>query len=250
MRRFDGKIALVTGAAAGIGRACAERLAAEGAHVIAADVAEEPLAETVSRIRSAHGSAQSARLDVADTEACRSAIASLCAEHGGLDILCNVAGVMHWGWVGDVTEADFDRLMGINLRGLFFLTQAALPSLLERKGVVVNMASAAGVKGQAYTSTYCITKAGVISFTKCLAIEYAKQGLRAVAVAPGGVKTAMAAETQLPEGADMQLFQKLMPLMAVAEPEEIASAVAYLASSEARYVNGATLHIDGAQTAG
>jgi meso-butanediol dehydrogenase/(S,S)-butanediol dehydrogenase/diacetyl reductase len=218
--------------------------------VVAADVAEEALAETVSGIASGGGSAQAVQLDVANTDVCRSVVADIGREHGGLDILCNVAGVMHWGWVGDVTEADFDRLVGINLRGLYFLTQAALPSLLERKGVVVNMASAAGVKGQAYTSTYCITKAGVISFTKCLAVEYAKQGLRAVAVAPGGVNTALAAETKLPEGADMQLFQKLMPLMKVAEPDEIAGAVAYLASSEARYVNGATLHIDGAQTAG
>ncbi len=114
----------------------------------------------------------------------------------------------------------------------------------------MNMASAAGFSGQAYTSIYCITKAGVVSFTKCLAVEYAKQGLRAVAVAPGGVNTAMAAQTDLPDGADLQLFQKLMPLMPIAEPEEIAAAVAYLASPEARFINGATLNIDGAQTAG
>ena len=213
-------------------------------------MAADGLAGTVAAIGEAGGSASALPLDVSDTAACRAAIERCRELHGGLDILCNIAGVMHWGRVTDVTEDDFDRLMAINLRGLFFLTQAALPALLERKGVVVNMASAAGFQGQAYTSTYCISKAGVVSFTRCLAVEYAKQGLRAVAVAPGGVNTAMAARTRLPEGADLQLFQKLMPLMPIAEPEEIAAAVAYLASGEARFVNGATLNIDGAQTAG
>jgi len=248
--RFAGRVALVTGAAAGIGRATALRLAAEGATLVAADVVAGGLAETVSAIHAAGGRAEAVALDVRDTGACRAVVDGVTASHGGLDVLCNIAGVMHWNRVTDVSEADFDRVLGINLRGLYFLTQAALPSLLERRGVVVNMASAAGVNGQAYTSPYCLSKAGVISFTRCLAVEYAKQGLRAVAVAPGGVNTKIAAEVDLPEGADLQLFQKLMPLVEVAEPEEIAAAVAYLASDEARYVNGATLHIDGAQTAG
>lgn len=249
-QRFQDKVVLVTGAGAGIGRATALRLAAEGGIVIAADVVADAVEQTATTIRKAGGRASSATLDVRDTAACQALVAQTIADHGGLDVLCNIAGVMHWSWVTDTTEADFDRVLDINLRGLFFLTQAAIPHLIERRGVVVNMASAAGVKGQAYTATYCISKAGVISFTKSLAVEYAKQGLRAVAVAPGGVNTAIATQVQLPEGADMQLFQKLMPLVGVAEPEEIAAAVAYLASDEARYVNGATLHIDGAQTAG
>ncbi len=141
-------------------------------------------------------------------------------------------------------------MLAVNLSGVFFLCQAAIPHLLATRGVIVNMASAAGVKGQAYTLPYSVTKAGVISLTKCLAVEYAKRGLRVVALAPGGVKTPLTANVKFPEGVDPALIQKLMPLMELAAPDEIAAAVAYLASAEARYINGAVLNIDGAQTAG
>lgn len=243
-------MALVTGAAAGIGRATALRLSAEGARVFAADVDAGGLAETLEALRSAGGEARTHTLDVADRAACRAAVAACVEAMGGLDVLCNIAGVMGWHRVTEVDEAAWDRMVSINLEGVFFLTQAALPHLLERRGVVVNMSSAAGLRGQAYTAPYCITKAGVLAFTRCLAVEYGKQGLRAVALCPGGVMTRIAREVKLPEGADMQLFQKLMPLVPPAQPEEVAAAVAYLASEEARFVNGAHLSIDGGQTAG
>ena len=211
---------------------------------------KEQIADTAELVRHAGGEIQTLTLDVSDPRASADAVAGCVAAFGGIDVLCNIAGMLRWNHVTDVTPESFDTVLGVNLRGLFFLTQAAIPALLERSGVVVNMASAAALKGQAYTATYCISKAGVVSFTKCLAVEYAKRGLRAVAICPGGVMTDMARNIELPEGADASLFQKLMPLMAVAEPEEIAGAVAYLASDEARYVNGAVLSIDGAQTAG
>jgi meso-butanediol dehydrogenase/(S,S)-butanediol dehydrogenase/diacetyl reductase len=251
MNRFAGKVAFVTGAASGIGRATALRLAAEGAEVFAADVNAAGLAETVSAIEAGGGRASGERLDVSDVAACRAAIAVCTSRAGRLDVLCNVAGVMYWGRVTDVSEAEWQRVLAVNLTGVFFLCQAALPALLETKGVIVNVSSAAGVKGQAYTSPYCVSKAGVVSLTKCLAVEYAKQGLRAVALCPGGVNTPLNAELKLPEGADMSLFKRLMPLaFPLAEPEEIAAAIAYLASPEARFVNGAVLSIDGGQTAG
>jgi len=240
----------VTGAAGGIGQATALRLAAEGARILAADVNEDGLADTVVRLQADGRDARAFPLDVSDPVACRAAVAA-CADHfGQLDVLCNIAGIMLWRRVTDTTEAEWQRILGVNLSGVFYLTQAALPALLDGGGVVVNMSSAAGLKGQAYTSAYAITKAGVLSFTKSLAVEYAKQGLRAVAVCPGGVLTDMARTVELPEGADMALFEKLMPLVPPARPEEIAAAVAYLASDEARFVNGAALSIDGAQTAG
>ena len=250
MQRFENKVALVTGAGGGIGRATALRLAAEGGRIFAADLNEPTLAETARLVSDAGGKIETLTLDVSDAGASADAVAGCIAAFGGIDVLCNIAGLMRWNHVTDVTPQSFDAVLGVNLRGLFFLTQAAIPALLERSGVVVNMASAAALKGQAYTATYCISKAGVVSFTKCLAVEYAKRGLRAVAICPGGVMTDMARGVDLPEGADTSLFQKMMPLMAVAEPEEIAGAVAYLASDEARYVNGAALSIDGAQTAG
>jgi meso-butanediol dehydrogenase/(S,S)-butanediol dehydrogenase/diacetyl reductase len=246
--RFAGKVVLVTGAAAGIGRATARRLAAEGARVFAADLDAAGLAEMVAECPK--GGVESHHLDVKDAAACRQAVARCVERHGRLDVLCNVAGVMHWSHFTEIREEDWNRLLAVNLSGVFFLCQAAIPHLLETRGVIVNMASAAALKGQAYTAPYAATKAAVASLTKSLAVEYAKRGLRAVALAPGGVKTALTAATRFPEGYDPKLVQKLMPLMEMAEPDEIAAAVAWLASDEARYVNGAVLAIDGAQTAG
>jgi meso-butanediol dehydrogenase/(S,S)-butanediol dehydrogenase/diacetyl reductase len=219
--------------------------------VFAADRDAERLAETVAGIVAGGGEARSHALDVADPAACRDAVESCCEWAGGLDVLANVAGVMYWGHLTDVTETEWERTLAINLSGPFHLCRAAVPSLLERRGVIVNVASAAGLKGQAYTAPYCVSKAGLISLTRCLAVEYAKRGLRAVAICPGGVNTPMNAELALPEGHDPKLFQRLMPLsFPLAEPEEIAGAVAYLASAEARFVNGAVFSIDGGQTAG
>jgi len=244
-------VALVTGAASGIGRATALRLAAEGASVFAVDRDEARLAETVAQIRAAGGDASTHLLDVSDPAACRAAVEAAASRHGRLDVLANVAGVMYWGHLTDVSEADWARTLGINLSGVFFLCQAAIPHLLSAKGVIVNVASAAAIKGQAYTAPYCVSKAGVVSLTKCIAVEYAKRGLRAVAICPGGVNTPLNADLKLPEGADKALFQRLMPLaFPIAEPEEIAAAVAYLVSDEARFVNGAVFSIDGGQTAG
>jgi meso-butanediol dehydrogenase/(S,S)-butanediol dehydrogenase/diacetyl reductase len=241
----------VTGAASGIGRATALRLAAEGARVFAADRDEARLDDAVATITAAGGEASAQRLDVSDPGACRAAIAACTARYGRLDLLANVAGIMYWGHLTDISEEDWARTLGVNLSGVFFLCQAAVPHLLDTKGVIVNVASAAAIKGQAYTAPYCVSKAGVVSLTKCLAVEYAKRGLRAVAICPGGVNTPLNADMKLPEGIDRALFQRLMPLsFPLAEPEEIAAAVAYLASDEARFVNGAVFSIDGGQTAG
>ena len=248
--RFASRTAFITGAASGIGRATAIRLASEGARIFACDVDKRNLDETVAAIAAAGGTAVAHPFDVSDVAACRDAVAAAVARFHKIDVLCNIAGVMCWGHATQISEAEWSRVVDVNLSGVFFLCQAAIPHLLETRGVIVNMASAAGMKGQAYTLPYSVTKAAVVSLTRCLAVEYGKRGLRAVAVAPGGVKTALTAQTKFPEGADMALIQKMMPLVPLAEPDEIAAAVAYLASDEARYVNGAVLSIDGAQTAG
>ena len=251
MRRFSGKIALVTGAASGIGRATALRLGAEGARILACDVAREALDGVVRQIN-ANGEAQAHALDVSSREACFAAVDACLARFGQLDVLANIAGVpmRKWERVAAVREEDWRSVLAVNLDGVLFLSQAAIPALLRTRGVIVNMASAAALKGQVYTSAYCVSKAGVVSLTKCIALEYAKQGLRCVAICPGGVKTPMGSAPELPPDPDMSQFAKLLPLMPLAEPEEIAAAVAYVASAEARYMNGAVLSIDGAQTAG
>jgi meso-butanediol dehydrogenase/(S,S)-butanediol dehydrogenase/diacetyl reductase len=250
MNRFEGKTALVTGAASGIGRATALRLAAEGAHVFACDIDAGGLAACEAEVKAAGGKLETHVLDVSVPSACREAVARAVECCGGLDVLCNIAGISRVDHMTNFSDDDWAMIVGINLSSVFMLSQAALPHLLERGGNIVNMASTAGLVGQAYNSMYCATKHGVIGLTKSMAVEYGKQGLRVNAVCPGGVKTALTEGFTLPEEADMQLFGKLLPLVAMGEADEIATAVAYLASDEARYVNGATFAIDGGQVAG
>ena len=247
--RFQDKGALVTGAASGIGRAVALRLGEEGAKLFLADVDEAGLAATADALP-AGSVVASARLDVTDSAAC-TAVVSKCVEtHGSLDILCNIAGIALCESLTSITDEQWQRMVDINLSGVFYLSRAAMPHLVESSGNIVNMSSSAGLVGQAYNSAYCATKAGVLMFSKALAIEYAKQGVRVNAVCPGMVKTPLTQNFSMPEGVDMDLMSKLFPLMEGAEPEEIAAAVAYLASEEARFVTGIALPIDGAQTAG
>jgi meso-butanediol dehydrogenase/(S,S)-butanediol dehydrogenase/diacetyl reductase len=248
MNRFNGRVALVTGAASGIGRATAQRLAEEGAAVFIADIDDNGLGETAAAMPADRSA--SARLDVGDAANCQSVVDACIDRFGRLDVLCNIAGIPLCEHVTSITDAQWQRQLDVNLSGVFYMTRAALPELEKTGGNVVNMSSSAGLVGQAYNSAYCATKAGVLMFTKALALEYAHRGVRANAVCPGHVKTPLTANFSMPEGAEMSLMARLNSLLEGAEPEEIASAIAYLASEEARFVTGAALPIDGAQTAG
>ena len=249
MQRFEDKVALVTGAASGIGRASAIRLASEGATVLLADINSDGLAETVNALPEGANS-DTFELNVTDSAACNAAVEACVSKFGKLDILCNIAGIALCDNLTNITDEQWHRAVAINLDGVFFMCRAALPHLLETKGNIVNMSSSAGLVGQAYNSAYCATKAGVLMFSKSLAIEYGKQGVRVNAVCPGFVKTPLSANFNMPENVDMDLMAKLMPLSEGAEPEEVAASVAYLASDEARFITGIGLPIDGAQTAG
>ncbi len=249
MQRFENKVALVTGAASGIGRATALRLANEGAAVFLADINQDGLNKTVSALPDNCRSA-TFELNVTDSAACNAAVAACIDEFGKLDTLCNIAGIALCDNMTSITDEQWHRAVSINLDGVFFMCRAAIPQLLETKGSIVNMSSSAGLVGQAYNSAYCATKAGVLMFSKSLAIEYGKQGVRVNCVCPGFVKTPLTDAFNMPEDVDMDLMGKLMPLTEGAEPEEIAGSVAYLASDEARFVTGIALPIDGAQTAG
>jgi meso-butanediol dehydrogenase/(S,S)-butanediol dehydrogenase/diacetyl reductase len=248
--RFSNKSVLVTGAASGIGAATAVRFAQEGAGVLLCDINEKGLAEVCDSIRAAGGRAETRILDVRDSQQCAAAVAEAKNLFGKLDVLGNIAGIALCRNVTDITDAEWQRLVEINLNGVFYMTRAALPLLVETKGCIVNMSSSAGLVGQAYNSAYCATKAAVTMFTKSLALEYAKRGVRVNAVCPGGVLTPLMQNFSIPEDADQSLMLRLFPLLDIAKPEEIASAVAYLASEEARYITGIALPIDGGQTAG
>ena len=249
MNRFDSKVALVTGAASGIGRATAIRLASEGAALLLADLNTDGLAETVAALPQGSRS-ETFELNVSDSAACNACVAACVETFGKLDILCNIAGIAICDNMLEISDEQWHRAIAINLDGVFFMCRAAMPHLLQSKGNIVNMSSSAGLVGQAYNSAYCATKAGVLMFSKSLAIEYGKQEVRVNCVCPGFVKTPLTAGFNVPDNVDMELMGKLMPLTDGAEPEEIAASVAYLASDEARFVTGIALPIDGAQTAG
>jgi NAD(P)-dependent dehydrogenase (short-subunit alcohol dehydrogenase family) len=179
--RFAGKSALITGAGSGIGRAVALRLAAEGAEVFALDINADALAETAARGSAANGEDRIAirTTDVSKPAECRAAVADAVAKLGKLDLLGNIAGIARSEHFTDVTEEQYRQMMAVNVDAYFFLAQAAIPHLLEAKGVIVNTASNAGLMGQAYSVVYTMSKAAVVLFTKSLALEYMKQPLRA-----------------------------------------------------------------------
>ena len=247
--RLEGKIAVVTGAASGIGRAVAKRLAAEGAKIVIGDRNADGVRETAQAIG---GSASALALDVADESSCQAIIDHAVSQHGGLDILCNVAGVLDFGRFEDVDRTRWDRVISVNLTGVYQMCRAAMPHLIARRGNVVNMASAAGLVGIPYNSVYTASKHGVVGLTKALALEFSKEGVRVNAVCPGGVDTPMV-QLAPPENIDWQMVMRAASWLddgAMATPDDIADAVAFLASSEARRITGATFTVDGGQTAG
>jgi NAD(P)-dependent dehydrogenase (short-subunit alcohol dehydrogenase family) len=235
MARFDGKVALVSGAASGIGAAVVERLSAEGATVVGCDV--QALADGVT-------------CDVRDEQSCAAAVATVLERHGQLDVLANVAGIGLARAIGDLQPDQWREVIDVNLTGTFLLSRCALPALLASTGVIVNMGSVAGLRATPYNAAYCASKGGVIMLTKSMAIELAKAGVRVNAVCPASVDTPFLRGFEIPEGADMSLFARAAsPMGRLIDPSEVAAAVAYLASDEAATISGTTLVIDGAATA-
>jgi len=248
--RFTDKRVFISGAASGMGRATAVKFGGEGATVYCADLNADGAAETAQLITDAGGSAHSAALDVTSGDACRAAMAGAVETMGGLDILCNVAGLGGIKPLADETDEGWCRAMAVNANGPFFLSQAALPHLLENKGVIINVASTAGLQGQAYMSAYVASKHAVIGLTKTMALEFGRRGLRVNAVCPGGTKTAFLEGFQIDENIDLSLVSRTGLLEEMAEPEDMAHSICFLASDEARFANGAILSVDGGSVAG
>jgi meso-butanediol dehydrogenase/(S,S)-butanediol dehydrogenase/diacetyl reductase len=254
-RRFAGKSVLVTGAASGIGKATATRYAEEGADLVLADINADGARALASTLREQHGAKAAGRaFNAADAGSCRELVDSAVATLGKLDVVANIAGIMDWGPLDSFTEERWDRMMRINLGSVFFISQRAMPQLVKTRGNIVNMSSAAGLVGIAYTTAYCAAKAGVVAITKSLAIEFASSNVRVNAICPGGVRTPMnAGAASFPEGVNIELLMRNSSKLKdidFCEPEDIAAAVLFLSSDEARFISGTTLSVDGAQTAG
>jgi NAD(P)-dependent dehydrogenase (short-subunit alcohol dehydrogenase family) len=249
-RRFEDRVALITGAASGIGRAVAIRLAEEGARVFGHDVNADGLAETARLVATAGGTMESRTGDLSQVEECRATVAACAETFGRLDVLGNNAGIARADHVSDVTEEQYRRMMGVNVDGYFFMAQAAIPHLLETDGNIVNVASNAGLMGQAYTVVYCMTKGAVVQLTRALAMEFVKTKLRVNAIAPSGIQTTLSDNFHIPSDVDGSLMRPYMGFRPMGTADDIAAMFAFVASDEARSVHGAILAVDRGVTAG
>jgi 3-oxoacyl-[acyl-carrier protein] reductase len=254
--RVDGKVAVITGAGSGIGKASALALAGAGATVVCADIQADSARVTAEEITAQGGVAQSASLDVsvrAEVDALAEQVAS---EHGGIHVWCNIAGIMVEGPFLDAPEEDLDRILSVNLKGVFFGCQAAGRVMVGQPegGSIINASSAAADTPSPNIVSYAICKAGVVQMTKSLAVEVGKNHVRVNAVAPGFVLTGMTGRYFVrPDGTvdeEMQEaviapMRKYTPLRSIGEPEDIAAAVLYLASDASRFMTGQVLRPNG-----
>ena len=246
--RFKDRVALVTGASSGIGRACARALGAEGARVVVAGRRQDRLAEVVSGIEASGGRAIAVSGDVRDEAVCGAWVGEAAERFGGLDALVNAAGVIGPASGLLSTEpAEWDRIMDSNLKSVFLLTRAAAPELIKRKGSVVSISSVAGLRPYTGLLAYCVSKAGVDMFTQCAALDLAPHGVRVNAVNPGVVVTELHSVTNaIPDYAGfLERSKGTHPIGRVGKPEEVASLVLYLLGEEAGWITGTCCSIDG-----
>ena len=249
MTRFSDRVAFLTGVASGVGRSTAIRLAREGASVFGVDIDEQGMDETRSTIAESDGSMTTKVVDVADVDQIKAAVADCVTRFGGIDIVGNIAGIAKQHHVADVSEAEWDLLNAVNLKGPFFIAQATMPHLIERSGTLINIASNAGLMGQAYTVPYCATKGGIVNLTRALAMEFVKTGVRVNAIAPGGIDTPLVHKFELAEDIDFNLMQNHIGYRTPSSPDQIAAFFAFLASDEAANIHGSILSADGGLTA-
>lgn len=239
---FEGKVAIITGATSGIGMATARRFASQGGRVAAAGRKKDVLAKIETpQIR---GYA----VDLLNEHETAAFVQNVVKDLGGVDVLVNAAGIIANGTIENTALADYDLMMNINVRSVFQLTQLALPSIIERKGNIVNVSSVTGLRAFPNVLAYCVSKAAVDQLTRCAALELAPKGVRVNAVNPGVVRTSLHRNSGMNEDAYAAFVERSKtthPLGRVGEAEEIADLILFLASSKAEWITGVTYSIDG-----
>ena len=240
---LDGKVALVTGSAQGIGRVISEELAGQGAHVILGDVNLEGAEKTAAELKQNGAKASAVRIDVSSSSDVQSAFDSIIKEYKPVDIVVNNAGITRDGLLVRMKEADWDLVMNINLKGSFLCSQQAAKQMMKQKsGAIVNIASIVGLMGNFGQANYSASKAGLIGFTKTLAREVAPRGIRANAIAPGFIDTEM---TRVLENSVREKLIEQIPLARLGEPEDVARCVSFLVSEKASYITGQVISVNG-----
>ena len=240
MKRFKGKVAIVTGAGSGIGRSTALRMDAEGAILIIVDINEDELTKTKSMLTNAESTSKV--LDISSPVD----INKFFKDISKLDALINVAGILRFDNSHEVQIDDWNKILDVNLTGTFFMCSYALPLLLKTKGAIVNVSSTAALGSHAWTAAYSTSKGGISAFSKTLAVEYGMKGLNVNCVCPASIETPMSTNPSMPKDIDTRLLKKIMPLDGVnRSPDDIASTIAFLASKDAIHINGIDLRVDG-----
>ena len=236
---------MVTGAAGGIGRASARRIASEGASVFCVDLDREAVEATVSEIVDLGGEASAQACDVADEVSVRDSVKACVSRYGSLYALVNMAGLLRFDDTEQLATADWQRLLDVNLTGTMLLCREALPHLLVSGGSIVNAASTAALAGLPCGVAYSASKGGVLAMTRSIAVEYAKRGVRANCVCPGDIKTGMTSEVEFPETMDWELMPRIMALSGAKGPEVVAGVIAMLASEDGIHITGEDILVDG-----
>jgi NAD(P)-dependent dehydrogenase (short-subunit alcohol dehydrogenase family) len=254
MRTLTGKVAIITGAASGIGRATALLYAQEGAAVVLADTNLAAGSALAEEIRASRGQAQFVAADVSRDADCRQVVNTACQAFGGLHLLFNNAGIIRRATVVEIDEADWDRVMAVNVKSIYLMSRPAIPRIIEGGGgAIINTASGWGLAGGPRAAAYCASKGAVVLLTKAMAIDHGPQNIRVNCICPGDTDTGMLRQEAQQLGAPQERFlaeAARRPLGRVGKAEEIAQAALYLASDAASFVTGTALVVDGGGLAG
>ncbi len=242
MFSLDGKVALITGAASGIGQATARSYVEAGAKVVLVDLNADGVDEIAGELGDA---AIGHPCDVTSTDDADAAVATALEHFGRLDVLCNIAGLLRFEHTHEVTDELWHQVVDVNLTGTFKMTRAALRVFLDQgEGSIINTTSSAAFRASAWAAAYGAAKGGVLAFTKAMSVEYGRPGIRCNCVAPAGVKTPMIQAFRVPDGADFSLVERIMAFDGELDPTDVAGTYVFLASDEADRLNGACISVD------